>query len=124
MKEALRYLNNAKEILNKTKVEDNIYVDIKSVREAFGIAYLAVLEAINEALLRKGLHKKELPKKVEEYEKALKRHLDIYDGKLLRQFTMLYDTLHVAGYYRGLLGHVNVVKDALRAAKVFIEKIG
>ena len=49
MKESLRYLQNAKEILARTPIEDNDYVDIKPVREVFSTAYLAMLEAINEA---------------------------------------------------------------------------
>ena len=51
MKESLRYLQNAKEILARIPIEDNDYVDIKPVREAFSTAYLAILEAINEAKL-------------------------------------------------------------------------
>jgi hypothetical protein len=94
------------------------------VREAFGIAYLAVLEAINKYLINKGLTKKELPKSVDEYRKALQKHLAVHDGKLLREFEKMYDMLHIAGYYRGLLYDVNIVKDALKATKVFIEKIG
>jgi hypothetical protein len=124
MKEALRYLNNAKEILKAVPVEDNTYTDVKPVREAFGTAYLAVLEAINEYLLKKGLGKKELPKSVDAYRDVLRKHLAVYDGKLLREFEKLYDMLHIAGYYRGLLYDKNVVKDALKAAKAFIEKIG
>ena len=58
MKESLRYLQNAKEILAKIPIEDNNYTDIKPLRESFGTAYLAVLEAINEALLKKGLTKR------------------------------------------------------------------
>jgi len=38
-KEAIRYLENAKEILKNAKIEDNRYEDIKPVREAFGTAY-------------------------------------------------------------------------------------
>ena len=124
MKESLRYLNNAKEILKGITVEDNTYTDIKHVREAFGIAYPAVLEAINEYLINKGLTKKELPKSVDEYRKALQKYLAVHDGKLLREFEKMYDMLHIAGYYRGLLYDVNIVKDALKATKVFIEKIG
>lgn len=45
MLEAIRYFNNAKEILSKTPIEDNIYVDIKPVQEACGTAYLSVLKA-------------------------------------------------------------------------------
>ncbi len=123
MKEALRYLNNAKEILKSVPVEDNTYTDVKPVREAFGTAYLAVLEAINEYLLRRGLTKKELPKSADAYRSALKKHLVIHDGKLLREFEKLYDLLHIAGYYRGLLYDTEVVKDAMKAAKAFIEKI-
>ena len=123
MKEALRYLNNAKEILKAVPVEDNTYTDVKPVREAFGTAYLAVLEAINEYLLKKGLGKKELPKSVDAYRDVLRKHLAVYDGKLLREFEKLYDMLHIAGYYRGLLYDTNVVKDALKAARNFIEKI-
>ena len=40
MKEVLRYLNNAKEILRSVPVEDNTYTDVKPVREALGTAYL------------------------------------------------------------------------------------
>ncbi len=42
MKEAIRYLNNAKEILKSIPVENDTYTDIKPVREAFATAYLAV----------------------------------------------------------------------------------
>lgn len=123
MKEALRYLDNAKEILKSIPVEDNTYTDVKPVREAFGTAYLAVLEAINEYLFKKGLTKKELPKSVDAYREVLRKHLSVHDGKLLREFEKLYDMLHIAGYYRGLLYDTDVVKDALKAAKGFIEKI-
>jgi len=124
MKEALRYLNNAKEILKSSPIEDNAYADEKYVREACGTAYLAILKAIDEYLLSKGLSKKELPKSVNDYRKALQKHLAVHNGKLTREFERLYDELHIGGYYRGLLKHVDVVKDALKSAKAFIEKIG
>jgi len=125
MKEALRYLNNAREILKSIPVEDNTYTDIKPVREAFATAYLAVLEAVNEYLItKKGLTKKELPKSVDAYRAALQKHIAIHNGKLMREFEKLYDALHIAGYYRGLIYDVNMVKDALKSAKAFIEKIG
>ncbi len=122
MKESLRYLQNAKEILIKTPIEDNEYTDVKPVREAFGTAYLAVLEAINEALLKKGLTKKELPKSVDEYRKVLRKYFAVHNGKLMRSFESLYDTLHIAGYYRGLIYNVTLVKDSLKVAKEFIDK--
>ena len=123
MREALRYLNNAKEILKSIPVEDHTYTDIKPVREAFAAAYLAVLEAINEYLMKKGLTKKELPKSVDAYRKALQKYIVVHDGKLMRQFEMLYDALHIAGYYRRLVYNVDAVQDYLKAAKEFIVKI-
>ena len=124
MRESLRYLHNAKDILRAASIEDDTYTDVKPVREAFGTAYLAILEAINENLLKRGFTKKELPKSVDEYRKVLQKHLSVRNGKLLREFEKLYDALHIAGYYRGLIYDVNMVKDAMKAAKVFIEKIG
>ncbi|TLY21721.1 MAG: hypothetical protein E6K68_05260 [Nitrospirae bacterium] len=122
-KESLRYLQNAREILKNAPVEDDIYVDVKPVRGALGAAYLAVLEAINEGLLKKGVAKKDLPKSVEGYRKALQKHMAVRNGKLLREFESLYDALHIAGYYRGLIYDAATVKDALKAARTFIEKI-
>lgn len=127
MKEAIRYLNNAKEILKNIPVEDATYTDVKPVREALGTAYLAILEAINEYLvLKKGFTKKELPKSVDEYRVMLKKYMAHagHNGKLLREFESLYDALHIAGYYRGLIYDTNAVKYYLKAARTFIEKIG
>ena len=123
MKEALRYLDNAREILKSAPLEDGTYTDIKPVREACGTAYLAVLKSIDAYLLKKGMDEKKLPQSVDSYREMLRRHLSAYDGKLLREFDKLYRLLHIAGYYRGLLEDVSVVKDALKAAKNFIEKI-
>lgn len=103
MKESLRYLSNAKEILKSVSIEDNTYIDVKPVREAFGTVYLAVLEAINEFLIKKGFTKKDLPKSVDEYRKVLQKYVAVHNGKLLREFEKLYDALHIAGYYRGLI---------------------
>lgn len=122
-REALRYLQNARAILREVPVEGNTYADIKPVREALGTAYLAVLEAVNEHLQRKGLTKKDLPKSVDGYRVALRRHLAPRNGRLLREFDQLYDGLHIAGYYRGLLYNVAAVKDYLQAARAFIEKV-
>jgi hypothetical protein len=124
MRESIRYFQNAQEKLKSVSVEDNFYTDIKPVREAFATAYLAILEAINEALIKKGFTKKGLPKSVDAYRKALKKYLSVHDGKLLREFEMLYDALHIAGYYRGLIYNIDAVKAYLKATKAFIEKIG
>ena len=124
IEEANRYLENSRTILKKVPVEEETYLDIKPVREAFGTAYLAVLEAINAALIAKGLTKKDLPKSVDGYRASLRKHLVVHDGKLLREFEKLYDLLHIAGYYRALIYDTQVVKDALKVAEKFIEKLG
>jgi Domain of unknown function (DUF5618) len=121
--EALRYLRNARAILRHLPVERDIYLDRKPVREAMVAAYLAVLEAINEALSRRGVARKELPKSVEAFRAALQRHLATRNGTLMREFESLYDLLHIAGYYRGLLYDRTVVRGALDAAQRFIEKV-
>jgi len=123
MKESLRYLNNAREILKSVPVENGTYADIKPVREACGIAYLAILISIDEYLLKKGISKKELPKSVDAYRKALQKYLAVHEGQLLREFEALYESLHIAGYYRGNLYLVDMIKDALKATKAFIDKI-
>jgi hypothetical protein len=123
VKEALRYLENARAILRTASIEDNTYTDGKPVQEACGTAYLAVLKAIDEYLLKKGIDEKELPQSVDGYREMLRKYLMIHNGRLLKEFDKLYKLLHIAGYYRGLLEDVTVVKDALKAANIFIEKI-
>jgi hypothetical protein len=123
MREASRCLQNALEILKKAPVENGRYADVKFVQEACGTAYLAVLKAIDERLMRKGVSKKELPKSVEAYRKALQKYLSVHNGKLLKEFEDIYDELHIAGYYRGMLHSVNVVKATIKSAKAFLDKI-
>ncbi len=59
----------------------------------------------------------------DEYRGLLRKHFAVHNGKMMREFEELYDTLHIAGYYRGLIYNVALVKDALKAAKEFIGKI-
>ena len=122
--EANRYLKNARATLKKIPVEEDTYLDIKPVREAFGTAYLAVLEALNAVLIEKGLTKKDLPKSINGYRAAIRKYLAVHDGKVLREFEKLYDLLHIAGYYRALIYDTQVVKDTLKAAEKFIRKLG
>ena len=110
-------------MLKSAPIEDSTYIDIKPVQEACGTAYLAILKAIDLYLLEKGIDKKKLPKSVDGYREMIQKHLLIHDGKLLREFDKLYNLLHIAGHYRGLLGDVAVVRDALKAAKSLIDKI-
>lgn len=123
MREALRYLNNAKEILESAPVEDDTYTDVKYVQKACGTAYLAVLKSIDEYLLKKGVDEKELPQSVDGYREMMRKYAMVHNGKLVREFEKLYKALHIAGYYRGLLEDVAMVKELFKAARSFIEKI-
>ncbi len=122
----MRYLANARNMLREAPREGMSYADVKPVREACGTAYLAVLKAIDEYLLEKGLApgKKALPKSIEGYRGVLHKHLSIRNGRLCREFENLYDELHIAGYYRGLLHNINIVRDVLKAAENFIQRLG
>lgn len=82
-KEPLRYIDNAREILKKSAIEKNYYTDIKYVKTALECAYLCILKTIDEYLLGKEVTKERLPKKVEEYEKALKRYGGVHNGRLI-----------------------------------------
>ncbi|MBI5187399.1 MAG: DUF5618 family protein [Nitrospinae bacterium] len=119
----MRYLQNARELLNKSPIEDNDYIDVKYVKEACSTAYLAVLKAIDECLLKRGITEKKLPRSVDGYREALRKHVSIHNGKLLRKFNNLYEELHIAGYYRGNLKSSGVLKELLKDARFFIEKI-
>jgi hypothetical protein len=123
MKESLRYLENAKELLSKSPIEGDTYLDLKYVQEACGTAYLAVLKALDEHLISKGVDQKDLPQSVEGYRDAIQKYLAPYNGRLTRDFEKLYKALHIAGYYRGLLEDVDMVRDAFKKAKGFIEKV-
>ncbi|MBU1262550.1 DUF5618 family protein [bacterium] len=122
-REAIRYIENAKELLSKSPIENNKYSDIKYVKSACGVAYLGVLRVIDDYLLEKGVGKKETPKKVEEYRKALQKYASMHNGKLLKDFDDIYDELHIAGYYRGMLHGVDTVKSSIKLAKDFIERL-
>lgn len=123
MREAVRYFENAKELLKKSPIEDDTYTDIKYVQEACSTAYLAVLKAIDEYLLNKGVNEKDLPQSVDGYRDAIRKYLAPYNGKLTREFEKLYKALHIAGYYRGLLDDANALKDYFKVAKTVIEKL-
>jgi hypothetical protein len=101
---------------------DSKSADVKPVQKACGTAYLAVLKAIDKRLLSRGLSKKELPRSVDSYTKALKKYLTVRNGKLVREFERLYNQLHIAGYYRTLLHNVDILKHAIKAAELSLKK--
>ena len=50
------------------------------------------------------------------------RNIMVHTTASLKKFEHLYDTLHIAGYYRGLIYNANVIKEYFRVTKEFIDK--
>ena len=95
--DALRYMDNAKDLLKKADKMDNVYRDLKYVKMASGTAYSAVLLALDECLLRKEGAKYKKPKSIDDYRIRLGKQ----NRKVLDRLNMVYDDLHISGYYIG-----------------------
>jgi len=121
IREAYRYLANAKDTLGKSPVEYGRYTDRKYVSEAAGIAYLATLRAIDAYLLNKGIPEKQLPKSIEGYWSFIKQHIPL-NGKLSASLRIVYEDLHLGAYYRGFTS-INVIKDGLQNVKKIIDML-
>lgn len=98
---AVRYINNASEILRtKGQKKDKYYQDDKYVRMACATAYNGVLLAADTYLEMKG---KSIEKKkgtrisVDDYRTRLAK----LDKSMLRTFNTAYEILHLVGYYEG-----------------------
>ncbi|WP_165372264.1 DUF5618 family protein [Emticicia agri] len=92
--EAMRYIDNAKDILKeKVRKEDGLYQDKKYVRMAGHTAYLAILVALDE-LLRE---EKKGRKSVEWYQSRLAK----MDKKITSSFATAYQLLHLDMSYDG-----------------------
>lgn len=111
--EARRYLSNAKEILREKAVkEDGVYKDRKYVKMAGHTAYVGVLEALDVVFgnKRKGR------KSVDWY----KEELANIDRKVLTNFLVAYDVLHLSMSYDGNLSAA-VSKEGIEVAEKIIE---
>jgi hypothetical protein len=119
--EAIRYMDNAKETLQKARKEDDgFYKDRKYVRTACGTAYNGVLIALDAWFVMKGVAnpKKNSRKSVDYY----KYNISQNDRKMADYFDSVYDTLHLAGYYDGNR-KVNVIQSGFEDAYKIINKI-
>ena len=117
--EAMRYMNNAKETLQKAKKEDNFYSDRKYVRTACGTAYNGVLLALDAYLMLKDV---ELPKKKRRSIDFYTRNISKIDNKLLKYLDNVYNILHLSGYYDGTTD-APVIKRGFDNAYDIIDKI-
>ncbi|GHT23749.1 hypothetical protein AGMMS4957_15740 [Bacteroidia bacterium] len=118
--EAMRYMSNAKETLQKARKEDKFYADKKYVRTACGTAYVGVLHALETYLMLKGVEipSKKKHKSIEFYVSSVAQ----LDGKLLKELNAVYRILHIDGYYEGILSAATI-KDGFDHAYSIIERI-
>jgi hypothetical protein len=116
VKEAKRYLLNAKEILrDKAGKKDRFYADKKYVRMAGNTAYNGVLEALDAIVPAPQKGKR---KSIEHY----KNYLGKKDKKILALLNDAYNTLHLAMGYDGNLNAL-VVKGGLDTAEEIISYV-
>jgi hypothetical protein len=118
--EAMRYMNNAKECLQKALKDDNYYHDSKYVKMACGTAYSGVLVALDGFLALKGINKQSgKQRKSIEYDRS---NITKIDKKMLDYLNSAYEILHLWGYYDGIT-KASVVKDGFDEAYKIINKI-
>ena len=116
IKEAERYLDNAKQILSeKAGKEGYFYSDPKYVRMAGNTAWNGILIALDATLdLRIKLKKNARPD-VHDYQKALLSK----DKNMYPFFTSAYETLHKSMGYDGVLKY-KVVQSGMEDAKMLV----
>ena len=113
VEEAKRYSENARAILSdKTRKQDGNYQDRKHVRMAGNTAYNGVLVALDTILEDKKKGRKDVT--------WYKQHLAKLDKRLLDNFILAYDTLHLAVGYDGNLDS-EVVQAGLKRADAVID---
>jgi hypothetical protein len=122
--EAMRYMANAGEVLQKAGFENGRYKDSKYVRMACGTAYNGVLIAIEAWLKLKDADFSSIAKN-----RNKRKNIDFYksnvakrDGKLKDYLDDAYQILHLDGYYDGVL-NANVIKEGFLAAKNIVAQI-
>ena len=118
-REALRFMDNAKDCLKKAQKDGNYYRDTKYVKMACGTAYSGVLVGLDGYLALKGIRPdKKVRKTIEYYQYNLAK----LDKKMLDHLIGAYNILHLSGYYDGV-GNVVVVNEGFNEAKSIIEKL-
>ena len=112
--EAMRYIDNAREILKKSPKEGGLYTDEKYVQRAAGTAYAGVNKAAKWFIQ---LNKMNIDTShLSETQKGLAK----INYKALGYFNNAYGILHIAAYYRDITG-VKAIEDGLNYAVAFIK---
>jgi hypothetical protein len=115
--EAMRYVQKARKILQKTGEEDNYYHDRKVVRRACGTAYSGTLVALDAWLQLKGVPEAE-HKSIGYYRKITGQ----IDSKLFYDVDGAYNILYLLGHYDGIL-RVPIIQEGFNLALAIIERI-
>lgn len=117
IREAERYLQNARQILSeKAEKEGDYYNDKKYVKLAGHAAWCGVLVALDAVLdIRKG---KKLNQRINfnDYKEAISK----VDRKMNRALLNSYETLHIVLGYDGNLRY-EIVQDGLKEAQFIID---
>lgn len=116
--EAMRYIQNAEELLEKAGKDGKFFVNEKYVKSASGVAYSGILFALDRLFELRNVPKKRGRKAIEHYQE----HLAKIDKKLLNYLNSAYNILHLAGYYDGEK-KINVIKEGLDNAISIIEAL-
>jgi hypothetical protein len=117
IREAERYLQNARQILSEKAGKDgNYYSDKKYVKIAGHTAWCGVLLALDAALgVKAGLKRRQQPE-FKDYQEAISK----IDGKMNRPLLNSYETLHKVLGYDGNL-NCTIVQTGLQEAQYIIQ---
>jgi hypothetical protein len=117
-KEALRYIDNAKDDLKLAGKDGKFYDDLKYVKSACGIAYSGILVALDALFDVKDLPKRRGRKAIEYYQSNLGK----LNKKLLNNLNNAYTILHLDGYYGGI-NDIKAIEAGFENAISIIESI-
>ncbi len=117
-KEAMRYIENAREDLKLAGKDGKFYADEKYVRTASGTAYSGTLIALDCLFDVKNMPKRRGRKSIDYYQDNLGK----IDKKLLKHLNTAYRVLHLEGYYEGET-KVGVIEQGFESAIDIIDSI-
>ena len=117
-KEAMRYIENARETLKLAGKDGKFYADEKYVRTASGTAYSGTLIALDCLFDVKNIPKRRGRKSIDYYQDNLGK----IDKKLLKHLNTAYRVLHLEGYYEGETS-ISVINSGFEHATSIIDSI-
>jgi hypothetical protein len=116
--EAMRYIDNAKDILKSSCKEGRYYLEDKYVKIACGAAYSGILVALDGLFDIKNLPKRRGRKAIDYYQ----NNLALIDKKLLNHLNNAYTVLHLDGYYGGI-NKVKIIQEGFDSAISIIDAL-